>query len=104
MITEPIPREAFLILARYRKATALAAVLRDFHTPADVVMRLTPERRRQIETIAGVRVSSDTTWGVVAIILHHEQGLPITTRPMVTVAEIHQAIKDHADKHSTGRA
>lgn len=98
--TAEIPREAYLALARYRKAEALAEVLRDFHTPADVVMQFPARRRRQVETIAGVKISSDVTWGIVALILHTEQGTPVTIRPAVTIHDIHQAIKEHAAKHT----
>jgi len=100
MQTTEIPRESFLVMARYRKAAAIAAVLNEFHTPADVVGQFTQQRRRQVEHIAGVKVSSDITWGVVALIMHHQQGTPITTRPMATITDIHDAIKDHAAKHA----
>lgn len=98
VVDDPVdgsPRDAYVTFARYRKAEALAGVLRDFGTPWDAVRGLSLERRAQVELLAGVRPASWVVWDVVGLILRDEQAGAAAARAPVTVADIHAAIKRH---------
>lgn len=66
-----IDRESFESLARVRKAEKVAHVLHGKFSANDVVL-FTDEQRRMAERIAGVRESSDVTWGIVVLILREQ--------------------------------
>lgn len=67
-----IERDSFEALARVRKAERIAATLRGRFTPNDVV-NFSDEQRQMAERISSVNASSNTTWGIVILILR-EQG------------------------------
>jgi len=65
-------RNAHLDLARLRKATAIAAAIREqeqrqgVRMTREAVRLISPEGRRQLERAARVNVSSEETWALVA--------------------------------------
>ena len=56
-------------IARYRKAERLADVLETFHGTAKDAETLATEGRRTAEKLAMVRVASEATWALTAMIL-----------------------------------
>ena len=87
-----LPRESFHAYAQYRKAERLVVALLEAHIPAEAVPDLSNHRKRQLETAAAVRIASDITWGIAALILSQH---PTTRqRQHITVADVHNAIRE----------
>lgn len=61
--------EHYKSLAQLRKARTLAHVMRTLGADAMTAELMTAEGRRNAERAAGVPESSDTTWGMVFILL-----------------------------------
>lgn len=103
-IFQHIPHAAFEAYARYKKAEQLAAALTEANIPPEAVPDLTPTQRHHLETTAGIRIASNTTWGIAVLILtqrnphaHPTPRHPHRTTP--TIADVHKAITTAAAAH-----
>ena len=98
-----IPSASYENYARFKKAEQLVAALLEARIPAEAVPDLTPVQRHQLEARAGIKIASNITWGLAALILSqrnpHAHHPPPRPKPVPTLADVHKAITSAAAPH-----